>query len=125
MTKNGRFQTILPCKGSSRETRVSLELAEGQTEGYPPLDSVTPLHHFVVPLPLQGRNLQPLLVESRPTHIRHAGLDPASRFSMPKIKKRPPAQACPEPVEGAGVTMAASDQSTNPLRGRVAWGDVA
>ncbi|MFD2431225.1 hypothetical protein ACFSUK_30595 [Sphingobium scionense] len=33
MAKNGRFQTILPCKGSSRETRVSLELAEGQTEG--------------------------------------------------------------------------------------------
>jgi hypothetical protein len=57
MTENGRFQTILPCKGRW--------LAEGQTEGYPPLDSVTPLHHFVVPLPLQGRNLQPLLVVSR------------------------------------------------------------
>ncbi|AYO79126.1 hypothetical protein EBF16_20920 [Sphingobium yanoikuyae] len=61
---SGRFQTILPCKGSSRETRVSLELAEGQTEGYLPLDSVTPLHHFVVPLPLQGRILQLLLVAS-------------------------------------------------------------
>ncbi|QCB37119.1 hypothetical protein E5554_04270 [Sphingobium sp. PAMC28499] len=53
---NGRFQTILPCKGRW--------LAEGQTKGYPPLDSVTPLHHFVVPLPLQGRNLPPLLVAS-------------------------------------------------------------
>ncbi|RSU80074.1 hypothetical protein BRX37_00070 [Sphingomonas sp. S-NIH.Pt3_0716] len=56
MTISGRLQTFLPCKGRW--------LAEGQTEGYPPLDSVTPLHHFVVPLPLQGRNLQPLLVVS-------------------------------------------------------------
>ncbi|RSU80347.1 hypothetical protein BRX37_01550 [Sphingomonas sp. S-NIH.Pt3_0716] len=56
-TTNGRFQTMLPCKGRW--------LAAGQTEGYPPLDSVTPLHHFVVPLPLQGRKLQPLLVASR------------------------------------------------------------
>ncbi|ATI78715.1 hypothetical protein A6768_01050 [Sphingobium yanoikuyae] len=54
MTASGRFQTILPCKGRW--------LAEGQTEGYPPLDSVTPLHHFVVPLPLQGRILPPQLV---------------------------------------------------------------
>jgi hypothetical protein len=48
------------------------------------------------------------MVASRPTHIRHAGLGPASRFSVKQIKKRAPAQACPEPVEGAGVTMAAS-----------------
>ncbi|PZU67166.1 MAG: hypothetical protein DI540_11270 [Sphingobium sp.] len=56
MTISGRFQTILPCKGRW--------LAEGQTEGYPPLDSVKPLHHFVVPLPLKGRNLHPPLVAS-------------------------------------------------------------
>ena len=61
-----RFQAILPCKGSSRETRVSLELAQGQTEGYLPLDRATSLHHFVVPLPLQGRILQPHLVGSSP-----------------------------------------------------------
>ncbi len=54
VSASGRFQTILPCKGRW--------LAEGQTEGYPPLDGVTPLHHFVIPLPLQGRNLHPPLV---------------------------------------------------------------
>ncbi|NBB39759.1 hypothetical protein GVN23_11810 [Sphingobium yanoikuyae] len=46
---------------------------QGQTEGSPPLDSVTPLHHFVVPLPLQGRNLQPLAANSiRTTRRRPA-----------------------------------------------------
>ncbi|PZU70267.1 MAG: hypothetical protein DI540_01695 [Sphingobium sp.] len=55
MSAFGRFQTILPCKGRW--------LAAGQTEGGGrPLDRATPLHHFVVPLPLQGRNLPPLLV---------------------------------------------------------------
>ncbi|QCB37752.1 hypothetical protein E5554_07850 [Sphingobium sp. PAMC28499] len=54
----GRFPTILPCKGRW--------LAEGQTEGYLPLDRAAPLHHFVVPLPLQGRILQPHLVGSSP-----------------------------------------------------------
>ncbi|AYO77450.1 hypothetical protein EBF16_11530 [Sphingobium yanoikuyae] len=54
MSAFGRFQTILPCKGRW--------LAAGQTEGCRPLDRATPLHHFVVPLPLQGRNLPPLLV---------------------------------------------------------------
>ncbi|MBG6118345.1 hypothetical protein FB595_106129 [Sphingobium sp. AEW010] len=43
MTRN----VILPCKGRW--------LAAGQTEGYHPIDSTTPLHHFVVPLPFQGR----------------------------------------------------------------------
>ncbi len=57
MSAIGRFQTILPCKGRW--------LAVGQTEGCRPLDRASPLHHFVVPLPLQGRNLQPLLVVSR------------------------------------------------------------
>ena len=57
MTNSGRKTLILPWQGRW--------LAEGQTKEYPPLDSVTPLHHFVVPLPLQGRNLQPLLVVSR------------------------------------------------------------
>ncbi|PZU67535.1 MAG: hypothetical protein DI540_10590 [Sphingobium sp.] len=56
MSASGRFQIILPCKGRW--------LAEGQTEGYLPLDRATPLHHFVVPLPLQGRILQPHLVVS-------------------------------------------------------------
>jgi len=32
----------------------------------------------------------PQMVAGRPTHIRHAGLDPASRFSMRQIKKRDP-----------------------------------
>ena len=49
-------------------------MAEGQTEGYPPLDSVTPLHHFVVPLPLQGRNLPPLLAVFRPSAIPNTRL---------------------------------------------------
>ena len=57
MSAFGRFQTILPCKGRW--------LAAGQTEGGGrPLDRATPLHHFVVPLPLQGRILQPHLVVS-------------------------------------------------------------
>lgn len=38
---------ILPCKGRWQ--------AESLTEGYCILDGSTPLHHFVVPLPLQGR----------------------------------------------------------------------
>ncbi|PSO10712.1 hypothetical protein C7E20_15960 [Sphingobium sp. AEW4] len=38
-------------------------MAVGQTEGYQPLDRATPLHHFVVPLPLQGRNVRALLVD--------------------------------------------------------------
>ena len=93
MSASGRFQTILPCKGSSRETRVSLELAEGQTEGYPPLDSVTPLHHFVVPFgrvaclcrTLQGRNLQPLLVvscQSRISSLRAERSNPLARDGL-------------------------------------------
>ncbi|ASY43096.1 hypothetical protein CA262_09730 [Sphingobium sp. GW456-12-10-14-TSB1] len=40
-------------------------MAVGQTEGYQPLDRATPLHHFVVPLPLQGRNFRALLVACR------------------------------------------------------------
>jgi hypothetical protein len=41
---------ILPSKGRW--------LAEGLTEGCHPIERGIPLHHFVVPLPLQGRNVQ-------------------------------------------------------------------
>ena len=56
------FPIILPCKGRW--------MAVGQTEGYLPLDRATPLHHFVVPLPLQGRNVRALMVASRPSPLR-------------------------------------------------------
>ena len=64
-----RFKTILPCKGRW--------MAEGQTEGCPPLDRTTPLHHFVVPFgrvaclcrTLQGRILPPqMVVSALPLH---------------------------------------------------------
>ncbi|EQB10612.1 hypothetical protein RLDS_26895 [Sphingobium lactosutens DS20] len=50
MTGSGRFKTILPCKGRWQ--------SEGLTEGCHALDRAIPRHHFVVPLPLQGRKIQ-------------------------------------------------------------------
>ena len=47
---SARDLTILPLQGRW--------MAEGQTEGYHPLYSGTPLHHFMVPLPLQGEDLR-------------------------------------------------------------------
>ena len=47
MARSTTTTKILPCKGRWHGAAM--------TEGYHPLDGATPLHHIVVPLPLQGR----------------------------------------------------------------------
>jgi hypothetical protein len=51
-------------------------LAAGQTEGCPAIVRVTPLHHFVVPLPLQGRILCPQMVASSLPEYLHPMAQP-------------------------------------------------